>query len=122
MIKEYQPTKHSIPVQIHTAVRGTVYKYKELGAEIKTDEELPVGPAESFKQLIADQPAWIRDLIKFVQFAPDKQTYNQMDTTIEDILKANDKDGYLIAVSDGPVKHMYQMIFGWVLSTAVWWM
>ena len=63
MIKEYQPTKHSIPVQIHTAARGTVYR--ELGAELKIDDELPVGPVDSFKQLIEDQPAWIRDLIKF---------------------------------------------------------
>ena len=42
----------------------------------------------------------------------DKHTYNQMETTIEDVLKANDKDGYLIAVSDGSVKHMHQMSFG----------
>ena len=37
--------------------------------------------------------------------------------TIKDILQAHDKDGYLIAVSDGSVKHMHQMSFGWVLST-----
>ena len=115
-IQEYQPTKHSILVRIHTTARGTVYR--ELGAELKIDDELPVGLAESFEQLIAEQPAWIRDLVKFVQFAPDKQTYNQMDTTIEDVLKANDKDGYLIVVSDGSVKHMHQMNFEWVLSTA----
>ena len=54
-IKEYQPTKHSIPVQIYTAARGTMYR--ELGAELKIDDELPVGPVESFKQLIANQPA-----------------------------------------------------------------
>ena len=69
-MKEYQPTKHSIPVRIHTAARGTVYR--ELGAELKIDDKLPVGPVESFEQLIVDQSAWIRDLIKFVQFAPDK--------------------------------------------------
>ena len=40
-----------------------------------------------------------------------------MDTTIKDILKANNKDGYLIAVSEGLVKHINQMSFGWVLST-----
>ena len=43
---------------------------------------------------------------------------NQMATTIEDMLKANNEDGYLITVSDGSVKHMHQMSFGWVLSTA----
>ena len=31
---------------------------------------------------------------------------------------AHDKDGYLVAVLDGSVKHMYQIIYGWVLSTA----
>ena len=41
-----------------------------------------------------------------------------MDTTIEDIFKANNEDEYLIVVSDGSVKHMHQMNFGWVLSTA----
>ena len=41
-----------------------------------------------------------------------------MDTTIKDLLKANNEDGYLIAVLDGSVKHMHQMSFGWVLSTA----
>ena len=40
-----------------------------------------------------------------------------MNTTIEDVLKANNKDGYLIAVSDGSVKHMHHTSFGWVLST-----
>ena len=51
-IKEYQPTKHSVPVWIHTVARGTVYR--ELGVELKIDNKLPEGPAESFKQLIAD--------------------------------------------------------------------
>ena len=44
--------------------------------------------------------------------------YNQMATTIDDVLKAHNKDGYLIVISDGSVKHMHQMSFGWVLSTA----
>ena len=44
--------------------------------------------------------------------------YNQMATTVKDVLKARNADGYLIAVSDGSVKHMHQMSFGWVLSTA----
>ena len=47
MIKKYQPTKHSVPVQIHTAARGTVYR--KLGAELKIDNTLPEGPAESFE-------------------------------------------------------------------------
>ena len=41
-----------------------------------------------------------------------------MEATIKDVLKAHDEDGYLIVVSDGSVKHMHQMSFGWVLSTA----
>ena len=41
-----------------------------------------------------------------------------MATAIDDMLKAHNEDGYLIVVSDGSVKHMHQMIFGWVLSTA----
>ena len=41
-----------------------------------------------------------------------------MDTTIDDVLTVHDKDGYLVAVSGGSVKHMHQMSFGWVLSTA----
>ena len=40
-----------------------------------------------------------------------------MDTTIEDMLKTHDDDGYLIAVSDGSVKQMHQISFGCVLST-----
>ena len=43
--------------------------------------------------------------------------YNQMETTIDHVLKAQDKDRYLIVVSNGSVKHMHQMSFGWVLST-----
>ena len=54
MIKKYQPAKHSVLVWIHTVARGTVYR--ELGAELKIDNELPEGLAESFEQLIADQP------------------------------------------------------------------
>ena len=41
-----------------------------------------------------------------------------MTTIIIDVLKAHDKDGYSIAVSDGSVKYMHRMSFGWVLSTA----
>ena len=41
-----------------------------------------------------------------------------MDTTIENVLEANNEDGYLIAVSDGSVKGIHQINFGWVLSTA----
>ena len=41
-----------------------------------------------------------------------------MATTIDDVLTAHDKDVYLIAVSDGSVKHMHQMSFGLVLSMA----
>ena len=56
-ITEYQPTKYSVPVRIHTAVGGVIYK--ELGAELETtavDESVPIGPAESFEQLLAEQP------------------------------------------------------------------
>ena len=73
-----------------------------------------MGPVESFQQLLTEQT----DLVKFVQFAPDKQKYNKMEATIKDVLKDHDEDGYLIAVSDGSVKHTHQMSFGWVLSTA----
>ena len=107
---------HRVPVRIQTTARGLVYR--KLGAELKIDNELPEGPAESFVQLIVDQPQWIRDLIEFFTFAPDKRKYNQIATIIEDVPKAHDDNGYLIAVSDGSVKHMYQMSFGWVLSTA----
>ena len=41
-----------------------------------------------------------------------------MATTIDDVLKAHNENGYLIVISNGSVKHMHQMIFGWVLSTA----
>ena len=41
-----------------------------------------------------------------------------MEATIEDVLKAHNKDGYLIAVSDILIKHTHHMSFGWVLSTA----
>ena len=116
MVQSYQPTKYSTPVQIYTSVGGIVYK--ELGAELKVTEALPIGPVESFQQLLVEQPRWIRDLVQLVQFAPDKGKYNIMEKTIEDVLRAHDEDGYLIAVSDGLVKHMHQMSFGWVLSTA----
>ena len=41
-----------------------------------------------------------------------------MATTINDVLKAHDKDRYLTAVLKESVKHMHQMSFGGVLSTA----
>ena len=69
---EYQPTKYSTPVRIHTTVGGKIYK--ELGAELETttrDDDVPIGPEESFKQLLAEQPRWTSDLTKFVTFAPD---------------------------------------------------
>ena len=41
-----------------------------------------------------------------------------MTITVDDVLKAHDKDGYLVAVLDGSIKHMHKMSFCWVLSTA----
>ena len=41
-----------------------------------------------------------------------------MDITINNVLRAHDKDGYLVAASDGSVQHTHQMSFGWVLATA----
>ena len=38
--------------------------------------------------------------------------YNQMTTTIDDVIKTHNADGYLIAVSDDSVKYMHQMSFG----------
>ena len=113
--EEYQPIKHSTPVQIHISAGGKIYK--ELGAELQIDKKIPEDPAESFEQLLVDQPAWISDPIEFVTFAPDEQKYDKMATTINDVLTVHNKDGYLIAVSDGSVKHMHQMSFRWVLST-----
>ena len=95
--------------------------YKELVAEFKitaVDETIPIEPAESFEQLLAEQPRWISDLTKFVSFAADESKYNSMDIPIDDVLWAHDKDGYLVAVSDGSVQHTHQMSFGWVLATA----
>ena len=102
---EYRPTKHSVPVRIHTSAGRKICR--ELGAELKIDNELPEGPVESFKQLIVDQPAWIKDLIDFVTFAPDQHIYNQMATKIHDVLKAHNEDVYLLVVSDGSVKHLH---------------
>ena len=95
--------------------------YKELGAELETttiDEDVPIEPAESFEQLLAEQPKWTNDLTKFVTFAPDESKYSKTDIMIDDVLRAHDKEGYLIAVSNGSVQHTHQMSFGWVLATA----
>ena len=41
-IQKYQPTKHSIPVRIHTSARGIVYR--ELGAELKINDASIMSP------------------------------------------------------------------------------
>ena len=41
-----------------------------------------------------------------------------MEATIEDVFKGRNEDRQLIAVSDGSVKYIHQMSFGWVLSKA----
>ena len=116
---EYQPTKYSIPVQINTTAGGKIYN--ELGAELvatTVDENVTIRPAELFEQLLAKQPRWISDLTKFVTFAADESKYNSMDITIDDVLRAHNSHGCLVAVSDGSVRHTHQMSFGWVLATA----
>ena len=118
-IEDYQPTKYSTPVRIHTTAGGGTYK--ELGAELEitaVDENAPIGAPESFKRLLEEQPRWISDLTKFVSFAADDSKYNCMDITIDDVLRAHDKDGHLVAVSDGSVRNTHEMSFGWVLATA----
>ena len=59
-----------------------------------------------------------RDLVEFVQFSPDPKKQNNIDTTINDVLTARNKEGYLVAVSDGSIKQIHQMIFDWVLESA----
>ena len=63
-IQKYQQTKHSTPVRIHASARRIVYR--ELGVELKIDNELIVGPVEPFQQLLAEQPTWIRNLFFLV--------------------------------------------------------
>ena len=118
VMREFKIAVHLFFQQIK-GVGGKIYK--ELGAELETkiiDEDVPMGPAESFEQLLAEQPAWISNLNKFVTFAPYQRKYGKMDTTIDNVLRVHDKDGYLVAVSDRSVRHTHQMSFGWVLSTA----
>ena len=86
--------------------------YRELRAELKIENKLSVAPVTLFEQLIADQTKRIREFGKFVQFAQDKQTYNQLDTIIQDVVTANGENGYLISLSDGPVRHTHQMSLG----------
>ena len=117
-IAEYQPTKHSVPVRIQSTAGGATYK--ELGAELETtavEENVPIGPPESFERLLAEQPRWISDLTKFVSFTADESKYNSMDITIDGVIRAHDKYRHLVAVSDGLVRHTYEMSFGWVLAT-----
>ena len=118
-IEEYQRTKYSIPVRIHTTAGGKTYK--ELGAELEitaVDAKALIGAPESFERLLAEQPGWVSDLTKFVSFAADESKYNCMDITIDEVLRAHDKDGHLVAVSDGSVQNTHEMSFGWVLATA----
>ena len=68
--------------------------------------------------MLAEQPRWISDLTKFVSFAADDSKYKYMDITIDDVLRAHNKDGHLVAVSDGLVRNTHEMSFGWVLATA----
>ena len=62
---------------------------------------MPAGPIESFDQLLVSQAKWIRDLVEFVKFAPDRSKHGKIDTTIDDVLAARDEEGYLVAASDG---------------------
>ena len=41
-----------------------------------------------------------------------------MDTTIDDVLAAYDKEGYLLEVLNRSVKYIHKMSFGWVVATA----
>ena len=108
---------YSTPVRILTSVQSTIYTDTELGAELEINKELPAGPIELFNQLLASQEKWTRDLVEFAQFALDQTKYGKMDITIDDVLSAHDKDGYLVTVLDRLVKHIHQMSFGWVVST-----
>ena len=92
------------------SARGIIYK--ELGAELITHEELPIGLVITFQDLIDRQAKWIQDLLLFVQFAPDQRTYGALDTTIDDTLTAHNSEGSLLLVSDGSVKHIHNMSFG----------
>ena len=71
-------------------------------------EELPVGPIESFDWLLASQVTWSR----VCTIRPRPKKYNKMDTTINNLLAVYNKEGYILAVSDGSVKYMHQVSFG----------
>ena len=49
---------------------------------------------------------------------PGPKEIQKMDTTIDDVLLDQHKEGYLVAVSNGSVEHMHQVSFGWVLTSA----
>ena len=76
----YTPTSTSIPVKVRISAGGKIYS--ELGAELIIQDELPIGPIITFQDLINNQVKWIRDLLVFVQFAPDPRTYGAMATII----------------------------------------
>ena len=97
---EYKPAKYSTPVQVTVTARVITYT------------KLPVGPIKSFDQLIAVQAIWIQNIFIFIRFSLDPKKYHSMDTTIDDVLAAHNKEGYLVAVSDGLAKNMHHMSFG----------
>ena len=89
--------------------------YQELGAELQVPIQQTNGPSLSFEDLLQKQAPWIQDLLWYVGFVQDKN----MLTTIEDIIYYHDKEGFLLSVSDGSVKHIHNMSFGWILTTQI---
>ena len=72
-----------------------------------------IGPAEDWDTFILRKPAWIQHRLQNVHFFTPNGFFDP--AMISDSMT---KDGQLLLVSDGSLKHIHMMSFGWILSTS----
>ena len=71
-----------------------------------------IGPRQNWDQFIQKKPKWISDRLQNVHFFSDSGTFDAK--KIEDAII---EEKYLLLVSDGSLKYIHMMSFGWILCT-----
>ena len=96
------------PIQIK---RGRQSSYVSYSAQIIPEtKQIQYGPDESWDRYVQRQPDWMKSLLRNVMFFT-----NNGEPDFHKIWKEMRKAEYLLMVSDGSVRLISSMTYGWIL-------
>ena len=98
------PMVKNIPIQSTKYSNNQIY-YNHPPQEAQMKSKAVYQPHTRWDNQIKQQPEWMQDLVKYVDYA-----------RIDDVMTAIDESDHMIIVSDGSGKD-FKMTFRWMMST-----